>query len=363
MPKLVSYLESVISGRRIGVFSAVLKFGLLPLSWAFLGTVKLRRWLYFRGILRARHLPCKVISVGNVAAGGSGKTPAVIAIARILRKRNVAVLSRGYHSDAKSAAVVSDGEEILLDAVAAGDEPYLLGHKLPGVPVLIGKDRIQNGLTAIHEWNCQIILLDDGFQYLRLARDIDIVVIDASRSSGFDHVFPRGYLREPLSAVVHADLILLTRVDQCTRLDFVHDKLARIAPLVPIFESVHKPRLLRLLNTNQEIGLDAVKGRNILAVCGIANPASFAETLRSLEPASVELISFPDHHEYLPSSIEMIRQRAAKSDVDMIITTEKDAPKLRHISDFSILSLIVELELVGSAAEGFAEFIFRTVDQ
>ena len=365
--RLIGYLESVVSGERRGFFSAILKFKLLQISWICLGMVKLRRWLYSKGILRAKHLPCKVVSVGNVVVGGSGKTPAVVAIARMLKEcmnPGLAVLSRGYRSTSRRPAVVSDGENILLSAVEAGEEPYLLGRSLSGVPVLIGRDRVQTGLMAIREWKCQVVILDDGFQYLRLARDIDIVTIDATRPFGLGHILPRGYLREPLSALNHADLILLTRVDQCKHPDLVRDRLAKVAPSVPVFESIYEPYSLRSLGTDQEVKLDTIRGRNVLAVCGIANPSSFVETLRSLEPARVALLSFPDHHAYPPSSIEMIRRRSVEQDVEIIVTTEKDAPKLSAIVDHAgarcsvpVLILTVELKLVGPAAGRFAELI------
>ncbi|MFC1718216.1 tetraacyldisaccharide 4'-kinase [Candidatus Poribacteria bacterium] len=345
--------------------SAILKLALLKISWIYLGAAKLRVWLYSKDLLRTRHLPCKVISVGNIIAGGSGKTPTVIAIARMLRERpklSVAVLSRGYRSKTRCSTVVSDGEEILLEPVEAGDEPYLLGHSLPGIPVLIGKDRFQTGLMAVRRWGCQVAILDDGFQHLRLARDIDIVIVDATRPFGLDHVLPRGYLREPLSALNRADLILLTRVDQCENLDSVRDRLTQIAPSIPIFESIYKPRSLRSLDADQEMGLDTVKGKNILAVCGIANPLSFAETVRSLGAAKVELLPFPDHHEYPSSSMEMIGRRATEVGADIIVTTEKDATKLRHVADYLLLSLAVDLELVGSTAKEFAKIIGLSVN-
>jgi len=369
IPKM-GYLDSVISGERRGFFSAILKSRLLQTSWIYLGIVKLRRWLCSKGVPRTKHLPCKVISVGNVVVGGSGKTPAAIAIARMLKEHgglNVVVLSRGYRSKVRGPAVASDGEHILLNPAEAGDEPYLLARSLPGIPVLIGRDRVQTGLIAIRKWDSQVIILDDGFQYLRLARDIDIITMDATRPFGFDHVLPRGYLREPLSALNHADLILLTRVDQCEGLDFVRDRLARIAPSVPIFESVHEPRSLRSLDTHQEMGLNAIRDRDVLAVCGIANPLSFVRTLQSLGPAKVTLLSFPDHHKYPPSSIEKIKRRAVELDVDIIVTTEKDAPKLLGLSGRNraetaiagrpVLILMVELRLVEPTAGKFATFI------
>jgi len=356
----MGYFENIISGEQRGFLPAILRLILLKISWLYLVVIKLRRWLYFIGILRSESIPCKVISVGNVVAGGSGKTPAVIAIARMLRDKgalSVAILSRGYRSKAPSPAVVSDGENILLDAVNAGDEPYLLSHSLPGVPVLIGRDRIQTGLMAIQKWGCQVAILDDGFQYLRLARDVDIIAVDAARPFGFNHVLPRGYLREPLSVLKRADLILLTRVDQCENISFLREKLSRIAPSVPIFESVHSPRSLRSFATEEESDVGIIKDKNVLAVCGIANPESFAETLRSLDPAKVELLAFPDHHEYPPASIQAIRQRFAGSSMDFIVTTEKDAQKLRSIAELPVLVLAVDLKLSDSAAGSFMELI------
>jgi len=322
--------------------------------------VKLRRWLYSKGVPLAKNLPCKVISVGNVAAGGSGKTPAVIAIARMFREHydlSVAILSRGYRSQVRDSAVVSDGENILLKPAEAGDEPYLLSRSLPGVPILIGKDRVQTGLMAVRRWDSQIVILDDGFQYLRLARDVNIITVDATRPFGFGHVLPRGYLREPLSVLNHADLILLTRVDQCEDLDYVRNRLTEIAPSAPIFESIYRPHSLCSLDTQQDMALDTIRGKKLLAVCGIANPTSFVETLQALNPAKVDLLSFPDHHAYPPRSIESIRQSMAKSDADFIVTTEKDAQKLGVIEDHPILSLTVELKLVGASAGRFEELI------
>jgi tetraacyldisaccharide 4'-kinase len=215
---------------------------------------------------------------------------------------------------------------------------------------------------AINRWNSQIVILDDGFQYLRLARDVNIVTIDATRPFGFDHVLPRGYLREPLSALSHADLILLTRVDQCENLGAVRGRLIKVSPSTPIFESIYKPQSLYSLDTQQEMALDTIYSKNILAVCGVANPDSFVRTLQTLNPARIELLAFPDHHAYPTRSIEAINQRAAESDVDFIVTTEKDAQKLGAIEDQPILSLKVELKLVGTSADRFAQLIRELCD-
>lgn len=322
--------------------------------------VKLRRHLYSQGILQVKRLPCKVISIGNVVVGGSGKTPATITIARLLNKYtdlNIAIASRGYRSKTKDCAIVSDGKNILLDTYEAGDEPYLLGRSLPDVPVLIGKDRFMSGLMAIQNWETQIIILDDGFQYLKLKRDVNIVTMDATRPFGLDHILPRGYLREPLSTLRNADIILLTRVDQCKDLNSVRDRLDKLVPSVPRFESIHAPSSLIRMDTHQDVGLDAVQNQNVLAVCGIANPSSFAETLQTLKPTKLNIISFPDHHEYTLKDIEKIKQTAVEKSVDVIITTEKDAPKLDSIDACPVLALAIELRLVEPSAKRLVEFI------
>ncbi len=360
--EFINYLEDVISGRQRGAFPAVLKLLLLLISWISLGVVKLRRWLYNRGMMQTSSLPCKVISVGNIVVGGSGKTPVVAYTARMLKdcsNLSVAVLSRGYRGEVSGPAAVSDGQKVVFGPVEAGDEAHMLARALPGIPVLIGKDRSITGFMAFRKWNCHAVILDDGFQHLKLARDVDIITMDATRPFGLDHLLPRGYLREPLSTLNRADLILLTRVDQCEDLDSVRDRLSVIAPSVPVFESVYEPRSLRSLATQQEVRLDAIRDRDILAVCGIANPLSFVETLKSLETAEVSLVAFPDHFAYPPRSIEAIRRKAAELKVDMIVTTEKDAPKLGSVEDHATLSLTVELKLVGATDEEFLEFILR----
>jgi tetraacyldisaccharide 4'-kinase len=358
--KIIEYLEDIISGERQGILPFLVKTDLLAIGGLCLGAVKLRRHLYSQGILQTKHLPCKVISIGNVVVGGSGKTPATIAIARLLKEHTdlkIAIASRGYRSKSKGYAVVSDGEKILLNPDEAGDEPYLIGQSLPDIPVVIGRDRFESGLMAVKNWGTQIVILDDGFQYLRLKRDVNIITMDSTKPFGFEHILPGGYLREPLSTLKNADIILLTRVDQCKNLKAIRDRLDKIAPSVARFESIHAPCSLLRMDTRQDVRLDDVKNQNILAVCGIANPLSFAETLRTLNPARSNLISFPDHHEYTPKDIQKIEQTASDTGADMIITTEKDAPKLNLINILPVLSLAIELRLVKPSAEKLIDII------
>lgn len=360
----INYLNNIISGKSRGVLSAIIRAGLLIISWIGLLVVKSRRWLYLKGIFSSKRLLCKVISVGNVTVGGSGKTPAVIALATMLRdytNLKIGILSRGYLSKIKGPAVVSDGKNLLLNSIEAGDEPYLMGKNLPNIPVFIGKNKIKTGLIASRKWGCQLLILDDGFQYLKLARNLDIITIDATRPFGYDRILPRGYLREPLSTLKHAGLILLTRVDQCENMDYVRNRLSKVAPSVPIFESIHKPVSFYHLHSRQEFDLNAIKDKKILAVCGIANPESFLKILQTLNPYKLEIISFPDHFSYPPDSIEKIKNSAERLNADIIVTTEKDSLKLNSISSYPVMVLKVRLEFINISPENLLEAIVSLI--
>src|SRR3989338_4045779 len=173
--------------------------------------IKLRYFLYHTGIFKTKRLTCKVISIGNITVGGSGKTPMAIYLAKKLKEkgRKVIILSRGYKGKVKGIGVVSDGGNILLDPEDAGDEPYLMAAKLKNIPVIVGKDRYKAGLYAIEKFNPDVIILDDGFQHIRLARDIDFLLIDLRKGFGNGHLFPLGMLREPLSGLKRGTFFLM----------------------------------------------------------------------------------------------------------------------------------------------------------
>ncbi len=360
---LFEYLDNVISGKMKGILPALLRYELLEISWLCLIAVKFRNQLYSSKIIKSERLPCKVISVGNIVAGGTGKTPTVIAIAKMLQESTdfkIAVLSRGYKSKIRGNTVVSDGKNILHDQSEVGDEPYLIAKKLTNIPVIIGKDRIKSGLIAVEKFNTQVVILDDGFQYLKLEKDINILVIDSTQPFGYGYILPRGYLREPLSAIKRADVILLTRVDQCNDLGSIYDSLNLIAPSIPIFESTHCPTSLYAINENKNIELENIKGKNILAVCGIANPLSFFNTLKSLQLSKINLLKFSDHHDYTTEDIKMIKKKMHETKSDYIITTEKDLMKLNAIQDIPFLVLNIELRLVSSTKD-FLSLIMKSL--
>jgi tetraacyldisaccharide 4'-kinase len=349
MNKVINYLESIISGEKKGIFPSILRIKLMGMSYLTFCVVKLRRWLYNSGILKSKRLPCKIISVGNIIVGGSGKTPTVIAITKLLGEDSnlkIAVVSRGYMSKKNGNAVVSDGNNIFLNPDQAGDEPYLLAQNLPKIPILIGKNRIKSISEAIKKWKTQVVILDDGFQYLKLFHDVDIVTIDSTKPFGFDYLLPRGYLREPISALKNADIIILTRTDQCKNLDTLKSRLKNIAPNIPIFESIHQPVSLIQVDTNNNLGLDYLKDKKVLAVCGIANHVSFFETLKSLNPKEIIPAYFADHHKYTNNDFSYILGKFTEAKADLIVTTEKDAQKLMNISFCAVLILKIELKLI-----------------
>jgi tetraacyldisaccharide 4'-kinase len=299
-----------------------------PYAWAYL----LRLQAYRRGWAAIRRLPCRVISVGNLTLGGTGKTPIVEVVAGLLQREgiHVGVLSRGYGGRHQSGiTVVSDGRRCLVPPEVAGDEPILLAEHLAGLPVIVGKDRYAAGLLAVERFGVDAIVLDDGFQHVQLARDLDILVLDAERPFGNGRLFPRGDLREWPAAIARADAIVLTRWETGA---------APALPALPccrselsLFRSQHTPRDLRKLAEGDILPLTSLKGRRILAFCGIGTPHHFGLTLQRLGAEIVAFVAFPDHHPYTRSEIEQLILTAKQHRLDTLVTTEKDGVRLRRL--------------------------------
>ena len=350
------YLYAIITGRRMGVIPLFLIGLLTPLSYIYAVVLKTRGWLYDCGFLRQKRLPCTVISVGNIVAGGTGKTPTVIWIAKYLQSEGfqVGVLLRGYGREGPhSVSVISNGKQTLRSLTESGDEAGLIACKLPGVPVVVGSDRYTAGLEVIQLWGHTngVLILDDGFQRRQLARDLDLLTIDSSQPFGTGKLLPAGTLREPKSALRRADILLLTRTDLPTE----SVRFDRLADGEQIFKSRHRPTRLYQLTTGEACPLDLLKGQRILAVCGIGTPEAFAGTLRRFEPKAVELLAFPDHHRYSSADINDISARACEVGVDVVVTTEKDSQKLEsvaattaslHAEPVQFFVLEVELEIL-----------------
>lgn len=336
---LNTYLYEVVHGKQKGLGPMVLKAILYGLSLIYCALVSLSLALYRYKILSKECLPCKVISLGNITVGGTGKTPTAQALAALIRDAGykVAILNRGYRAQSKDGiGIVSDGEKIHMTAEEAGDEAYLLAKNLPGVPVLIGKQRARTGRYAVQQFGVDVVILDDGYQHWRLHRDLDIVLVDATNTFGNKYVLPRGTLREPLRNLRRANAFLLTKVDQtdCAAKERLKRYLRQINPKAVITESVHNPKYLYRLDQwfnrggSRPFSVPEIANKQLLNFSGIGNPKSFENTLVNMGGVCTATVRYPDHHVYTLDDMHHIMQQALKHKVDFIVTTEKDAVKI-----------------------------------
>jgi tetraacyldisaccharide 4'-kinase len=281
-----------------------------------------------------------VISVGNITLGGTGKTPMVEWVCRWLRARGirVTIVSRGYKAE--------DG--------GANDEALELELKLPDVPHVQNPDRVAAAQMAIEEFECQAIVLDDAFQHRRIARDLDIVLLDSQEPFGFEHVFPRGTLREPLSGLARADCLVLTRADMLVPEDreSVRKRAARFAPRAVWAECVHTPVLL-VASSGEEMPLDSLRGQRIAAFCGIGNPAGFRHTLASCGYEVSLFREFPDHHSYARSDLLSLAEWARQAEIAAALCTQKDLVKigLDRLGDKPLYAVRVGLHFLAGQSQ------------
>ena len=330
----------------------------LFLSFLYRGALATRRILYKSGIFKTHHLPCRVISVGNITVGGTGKTPAVCDIARRLNQRGkkVVILSRGYRRRSREPVLIgSDGEGMILSWEEIGDEPAMMARTLPEVPLVIGASRTQTGLLAIEHFTPDVLLLDDGYQHLAIQRDLNLLLIDASNPFGNRRVLPGGILRESLKNLDRADAFLLTRIDQAKDTGELTFELERFGK--PIFHAVHQPTSLTELGSGKKADLDTLISKKGMVFSGIGSPSSFRKTLLGLDYTLVGEETFPDHHAYLSGDIKRIRQKAVGCGADYLITTEKDAVRLPEDSLEGIWSLNIHLQIIDDETGGWEKFL------
>ena len=314
----------------------------IPYGWA----VRARVLFYNIGLLRTKRLPCPVISVGNISVGGTGKTPLVMLLARGLRERGIkiAILSRGYKRKKSSDPLVSDGQNLFLSPEEAGDEPYLMATALNDVPILVGKDRFTTGQMALQRFGVRGLLLEDGYQHLQLHRDLNILLIDSHIGFGDDHLLPRGILREPLSHLKRADLFILTKVEEPKACPPLEMKLQEIHPRAQVFHSHYEPIGL-ISPKGEKENLQALRGKKILALSGIANPYYFSSLLRRCGMEVGKEAIFPDHHFYATGDLACIEE--SSKGMDRVVTTEKDMLKLNDLSigHLPIQALHIEMKI------------------
>jgi tetraacyldisaccharide 4'-kinase len=304
----------VISGQARGLGPGTQRAGLwlasVPYGWA----VGARNWLYDRGWRRSHRAVVPVVSVGNLTAGGTGKTPCVEYVARYYRRldRRVAILSRGYGG-----------------AGGRNDEAMVLEENLPDVPHLQGADRVLLAALAVEELESEVLVLDDAFQHRRLARDLDVVLIDVTDPWGHGHLLPRGLLRESPRRLRRAGVVVLTRCDQVPAGEVarVRGRVARLAPGVPVAETTHRP--VELVN-REAAPLERLRGRPVAAFCGLGNPEAFRRTLLGLGADVAAFRTFPDHHGYTRADVADLTAWARQQPPEcVVVTTQKDLVKLR----------------------------------
>lgn len=321
-----------------GTSSPWLRLGLAPLWLAAKGYGALARGRlasYAWGVCRTRRLPCTVVSIGNLTLGGTGKTPLTMWVARWYQQRGwrVAVLSRGYGARPPTRLrVVSTGTGPVVAWPEAGDEPYLLACALPGVPVVIGKNRYETGRYAYEQFGAQVLLLDDGFQYYALQRNLDIVLVDASNPFGQGALLPRGILREPLQALSRADAIVLTRVEMAGEtLPTLRGQIRRWAAQQPMYCMTTVVESLHQWQTGELLSLSTLRQGRVVAFVGIGNPQAFITTLTQLGAEVAACLVFHDHHPYSAADWHTIIETARQQKATCLLTTEKDAVRLASV--------------------------------
>ncbi|NKE70986.1 tetraacyldisaccharide 4'-kinase [Nitrospiraceae bacterium HYJII51-Mn-bac16s-1-B09] len=307
---------------------------------------RLRILLYEKGMLPRKKVDCLVVSIGNLTVGGTGKTPFTIFLAKKWQERGytVGIVSRGYRGTYKGPLrLVSDGQEILERPETAGDEPYLMAQRLKGIPILVSSDRYKGCQWLLERFHLDLILLDDGFQHIRLHRDLNILLVDATNPFGNGALLPRGALREPLSEVRRADVVIFTRSeDQADASEWIGE-IERFGK--PCVRTSFQPSRLIDVRNGTALPAGTLVKEPVLSFCGIGNPDSFGMLLKRLGVDLREQVVFRDHHSYQLSDLEKIRKKADQLGAKWVVTTEKDAVKIKALlpKDFVVWALRVDI--------------------
>lgn len=308
------YLYQLATDRKKGVLATLLKFPLYLLSLVYGLAVGVLIFIYR---LKPRRPGCKVISVGNITLGGTGKTPLVVLIAEYLRKqgRKVAVVSRGYKK--KGAAM--------------GDEPLLLSRRLKDIPVIVEANRLKASARAVRDYQADTVIFDDGFQQWKIAKDLEVVVLDSRSPFGNHRLLPRGILREPLGGLKRADVFILSKANLYPPDPKLKALLGRINPRALIAESAHQPAGFYRLDNGASLGQALLPDKRAVLFSGIGDPGSFEELVRRQGVEVVSHLSFCDHHNYSRKDLEDILGAMREKNTATLITTEKDALRLSQL--------------------------------
>lgn len=327
------------------VSSLLLRALSVPYGWV----TQCRNRLYDRGWFSQRRLPCRVVSIGNLTVGGTGKTPVTIAVtdALLAAGHRVAVLSRGYRRRSRAPRVlVSDGHKMLVGPDEAGDEPFLIAQRCPRAVVAVGADRYQLGRWVLAQCPLDYVVLDDGFQHRALYRDVDLLLVDATDERGLHALVPAGRLREPLSSAARATAVLVTRVDASVDAQPIVSMIqqaigSRVQPILIRFTPLG---FVDVSDGASSVPMSKVAGQRVVIFSGVGNAGAFQTSVLRQGLIVVDEVIFPDHHAYTMSDIDRVRARAARVGASVLVTTEKDAVKLQALPSLPMPVWAVRLE-------------------
>ncbi|MCX5700699.1 MAG: tetraacyldisaccharide 4'-kinase [Candidatus Omnitrophica bacterium] len=340
------FLYKLATDRYRGPFFAISKLLLLLLSFVYGAVI---RGLTLLLTSRAVSPKCRVISIGNITLGGTGKTSLVKFVALTLQanKHKVAIISRGYKRL----------------ALGLGDEPSMLLNGLKDIPVIVDRDRLRGAQRAADEYAADTVIFDDGMQQWRVKKDLEIVVVNAVEAFGNRHMIPRGVLREPLSSLKRADVFVLAKTNLVLSTEDIKKNLNKIKPGTLIVETIHHPEdLYELRNPQKHLATDFLKDKNVALFSGIGDPDSFVSLVRNLGAKPKLDLRFIDHHNYSDEDISGIINKSKQKDLKIIVTTEKDASRLseerlKPFDDFKLLVLPIKLKIVKNEGEFIARLL------
>jgi tetraacyldisaccharide 4'-kinase len=335
MPLNQETYKKIISGQKKGALTLLLRLALGLIAFFYCLVIEIRNILYDKEILKSHHVKAIVISIGNLTTGGTGKTPLVVWLASTIEQKakskkqkcGIAILTRGYKTRTPNPEPRATSNEPRATTI---DEPAILSQACPQVKVIINPDRVAGASEAIDKYGAKVLIMDDGFQHRRLARDLDIVTIDATLPFGYGKIFPAGFLREPVTSLKRADAVVLTRCDQVDtiELDKLEQTIRQINPDMAIARSLHAPVCVKTIQN--QISLEKLRGQRVFAFCGIGNPDAFLKTIKNLGCELVGSKIYDDHHHYNKSDITDIYIQADSLKADMILTTQKDWTSARY---------------------------------
>jgi tetraacyldisaccharide 4'-kinase len=321
----------ILEDDRRSVWVAFLRALATLAAWFYDKVVALRNLLFDLEVLKIHRLNCPVISVGNLAMGGTGKTPMVVWLARFFSKEGyrVGIVSRGYGgAESRRVTVVSDGENILADQAISGDEPQMLARQLSGIPVLCSTKRVKAGKAAIEKFNCNVLILDDGFQHRYLARDLDVVMLDSRDPYGSDRLFPCGRLRERTAALARAQVLVLSCFDGSEGAEKNREILRKEWPDKIIATATYLPIRIFAAADQRERPPNSLRESRLAAFAGIARPDDFFQSVHDLGGRLVYTAALPDHHPLTPELLASLVRQASRFKPEIWLTTEKDWVRL-----------------------------------